>query len=395
VKASITQVFFIFLKLGLYCFGGPIAHLSFFHHAFVEKRGWIDEKTYMEWVALCQSLPGPASSQMAIILGMKQQGLWGGIVAITGFLLPSVAILILAAYLLDVFANTAQLRSLHGIQIAVAAVIAQAILAMGKRFCTGKLEISITVVATLIALAFSTSFLGQIGAIAVGALAGWLLLRHKHTHPLPTAHMSEKLVRLPVAISAWVVFIVLLVALPLINMAWHEGILTLFNRFFQTGSFVFGGGHVVLPLLETQFVTTGLMNSHDFLLGYGIAQAVPGPLFSFAAFIGTLIHGGRFGWLLGIFSVFAIYLPSWLILIGTLPLWERWRHHAAFQAVLAGVCAAVVGLLLAAFYTPIWTDTIHTAADFALTCLAFVLLDYWRCPQWLLVVGAAVIGFII
>jgi len=390
---SITQLFLIFLKLGCYCFGGPIAHLSFFHREFVDHRRWIDEKIYMELVALCQSLPGPASSQIAIAIGMKQQGLWGGVVAIVGFLLPSVVILTAAAYLLTVFAKIPELQSLHGIQIAVVAVIGQALWTMGKRFCVGKVKLTIAICTTVIALLF-THIWGQVGAILFGACVGWVLLRQPQ-QDAPTAHFSERLVSIRVAITAWILFIVLLGALPLINLMYQQPLLMIFNRFFQTGALVFGGGHVVLPLLEAQFVATGLINNHDFLLGYGIAQAVPGPLFSVAAFMGTMIQGGHWAWLLGLFSVFAIYLPSWLILIGALPLWERWRHHVAFQGIIAGICAAVVGLLAAAFYQPIWVGTVHSTTDVVLSCIAFALLDYFRWPQWLVVVGAAVLGIVI
>jgi len=377
------KIFFVFLKLGLICFGGPIAHLGFFHHEFVEKRRWIDEKTYMDLVSLCQTLPGPASSQVAISIGIKEHGLLGGIAAIVGFILPSVIIMILAAYGLYLFGHQLNAPWLHGLKIAVVAVIAQAILNMGKRFCTDVIRIIITVIATAIAVYF-TNFIGQISVIIMGAVIGTLFLNIPHTKVTPV-HFLQNIISFRSAIICWGLFFIILISVPIINSVLDNRLISLFNIFYRTGSVVFGGGHVVLPLLQSQIVTPGWIDNNIFLAGYGLTQAVPGPLFSFAGFLGTAIKPNSIGWLIGLFCTFAIYLPSFLILIGVLPLWEKYRHHSIFQTILAGISAAVVGLLIAAFYNPVWTTTILSFYDFVISFTAFLLLQFMRWPQWLIV----------
>lgn len=382
-NSSIFTVFSVFFKLGLICFGGPIAHLGFFHREFVEKRRWIDEKTYIDLVALCQTLPGPASSQVAISIGIKEQGLIGGIAAILGFILPSVTIMILAAYGLNLFVHQLNAPWLHGLKIAVVAVIAQAILNMGKRFCTDIFRIIITVIGAVIALHF-TNFIGQIGVIVMGAILGKLFLRIPFTQQSPI-HISQKTLSFRSAVISWFLFFAILIALPIINSFFDNHLISLFNIFFRTGAAVFGGGHVVLPLLQSQIVTPGWLDNNIFLAGYGITQTVPGPLFSFAGFIGAAIDANSLAWLRGLFCTFAIYLPSFFILLGILPLWEKYRHHLMFQTILAGISSAVVGLLVAAFYDPVWTTTILTLSDFAIAFIAFVLLEFLAWPQWLIV----------
>jgi chromate transporter len=384
MKFSLLNIFFIFLKLGFISFGGPVAHLSFFYRDLVVRRQLIDEKTYIDLVALCQSLPGPASSQVAISIGMKQQGLLGGIAAILGFLLPSVVIMILAGYALNFFAVQSQSLWLHGFKIAVAAVIAQAILQMGQRFFTGITHILIAVTAAIVATVF-VSFVGQIGAILIGAIVGKLLIQQPDISELPRSNPDKGIISTRTAITAWILFFVLLFGLPFINAGLNNHALSLFNSFYRTGALVFGGGHVILPLLESQVVMSGWVDNNTFLTGYGIAQAVPGPLFSFAGFLGTVTKGVPHGWLGGLFCVFAIYLPSILILVGIMPIWEKWRQHQAFQSILAGVSAAVVGLLIAAFYDPIWVATIQSSTDLIIAIAAFLFLQLLRWPQWLIV----------
>lgn len=379
---SIFEISSIFLKLGLICFGGPIAHLGFFHHEFVEKRRWVDEKTYMDLVSLCQTLPGPASSQVAISIGIKEQGLLGGIVAITGFILPSITIMILAAYGLNLFAHQLNAPWLHGLKIAVVAVIAQAILNMGKRFCRDVPRITITIIATAIAIYF-TNFIGQIGVIVMGAIFGKLFLRLPRTQGNPV-HISQKILSLRSALVSWALFFFILIFMPIVNILLNNPLISLFNVFYRTGAIVFGGGHVVLPLLQSQIVAPGWLNNNIFLAGYGIAQAVPGPLFSFAGFLGTVINPNSTSWLRGLFCTIAIYLPSFLILLGILPLWEKYRHHLIFQTVLAGISAAVGGLLVAAFYNPVWTTTILSISDIIIAFIAFMLLEFLHWPQWFL-----------
>lgn len=358
MRLSLFNIFFIFLRLGLISFGGPVAHLSFFYQDLVIRRQIIDEKIYSDLIALCQSLPGPASSQVAIVIGMRQRGVIGGVVAILGFLLPSVVIMISAGYAIGFFAAQVHATWLHGFKIAAAAVIAQAILQMSQRFCAGIVQISIALTATIIAILF-VGFVGQIGAIVFGAVMGKFFIQ-KHALKLTATHPVTGIISSSTAISAWILFFILLLGMPLLNAGLNSHPLSLFNSFYRTGALVFGGGHVILPLLESQVVVTGWVDNNIFLTGYGIAQAVPGPLFSFAGFLGTIIKGRPHGWLGGVFCLFAIYLPSILILIGIMPMWEKWRQHQAFQSILTGISAAVLGLLIAAFYNPIWITTIQT-----------------------------------
>lgn len=383
-QRSIFSIFLIFLKLGCMCFGGPIAHLSFFHREFIEKRRWIDEKTYLDLVSLCQTLPGPASSQVAMSIGIKANGIFGGLAAIVGFILPSLMLLIIAAYGLDIFSQQVNTSWLHGLKIAVVAVIAQAILSMGRRFCTDVVRIIITCLATITALYF-TNFLGQIVVIVMGALIGKLFLRIPDTQK-NWAIPPQKMISFRIAIFSWIIFLLFLIVPLLLNTVYKNHLLSFFTIFYQTGSVVFGGGHVVLPLLQAQLVTPGWINDTTFLAGYGLTQAVPGPIFSFAGFLGAALNPGPTGWLTGLFCTLAIYLPSCLILLGVLPAWEKYRHHLIFQTLLAGINAAVVGLLIAAFYSPVWKTTILTFPDFALALTAFILLEFLRWPQWLIVI---------
>ncbi|OGT60922.1 MAG: hypothetical protein A3E85_03170 [Gammaproteobacteria bacterium RIFCSPHIGHO2_12_FULL_45_12] len=384
MNTSLLNIFLTFLKLGCISFGGPVSHLSFFYRDLVVHRQLIDEKTYVDLVALCQSLPGPASSQVAISIGMKQQGLAGGIAAILGFILPSIGIMIFAGYAINFFTAQAQSLWLHGFKVAVAAVIAQAIVQMSQRFLIGIIHILIAVTAAIIATIF-VSFAGQIGAILIGVVVGKLLIQQSHASELPITNPDKGIISTRTAIIAWILFFVLLFGLPFINAGLNNHSLSLFNSFYRTGALVFGGGHVILPLLESQVVMSGWVDNNTFLTGYGIAQAVPGPLFSFAGFLGTVTKGVPHGWPGGLFCVFAIYLPSILILVGIMPIWEKWRQHQAFQSILAGVSAAVVGLLIAAFYDPIWVATIQSSTDLIIAMTAFLFLQHLRWPQWLIV----------
>lgn len=266
----------------------------------------------------------------------------------------------------------------------MAAVIAQAIVQMSQRFLIGIIHILIAVTAAIVATVF-VSFAGQIGAILIGAVVGKLLIQQSHVSELPRTNSDKGIISTRTAITAWILFFVLLFGLPFINAGLNNHALSLFNSFYRTGALVFGGGHVILPLLESQVVMNGWVDNNTFLTGYGIAQAVPGPLFSFAGFLGTVTKGVPHGWLGGLFCVFAIYLPSILILVGIMPIWEKWRQHQAFQSILAGVSAAVVGLLIAAFYDPIWVATIQSSTDLIIAIAAFLFLQLLRWPQWLIV----------
>ncbi len=385
-------VFLTFLRLGCTSFGGPIAHLGYFRAAFVARRRWLDEATYADIVALCQFLPGPASSQVAVTLGIMRAGLPGGLAAWAGFTLPSAVILILFGYGVEWFARgaaqAAQGGWLHGLAVVAVAVVAQAVLGMARSLCPDRPRATLMAAAALVLLLWPTP-LAQLAVLAVGALIGWAFLRQAAAAPVGRLDID---VRRGTAVVALLAFAVLLLSLPVIATAAQSHAVDLFARFYRAGALVFGGGHVVLPLLQQAVVPPGWIGDGRFLAGYGAAQAVPGPLFTFAAYLGAAMTPGPNGVAGGILCLLAIYLPSFLLLIGVLPFWDDLRRQAAVQAALRGVNAAVVGLLLAALYTPVWTSAIRGPADFGIGVLAFVLLVIWRLPPWLVVILGACAG---
>lgn len=383
------EVFAAFLRLGLTSFGGPIAHLGYFHHDFVVRRRWLDEAAYADLVALCQFLPGPASSQVGIGIGLTKAGLPGAIAAWIGFTLPSALAMTLFGFGIVTFHDAIPDGVLQGLKIAAVAVVAQALWSMGRTLCPDAPRMTLAALAALIVLALPAPF-SQIGAIAVGALAGLVLL--KAETPLTAGKL-----RVPVsgtlAISALAMLVVLLLGLPVLATLWPSHALALADSFFRTGSLVFGGGHVVLPLLQAEVVTPGWVGNEAFLAGYGAAQAAPGPLFTFAAFLGTVMHEAPNGWLGAGICLVAVFLPSFLLVIGVLPFWSRLRLLDAPRRALLGINAAVVGLLLAAFYDPVWTSGVRAPEDFALALLAFTLLGFRRTPPWLVVLLSAFFGW--
>ena len=377
-----------FARLGCTSFGGPIAHLGYFRAEFVTRRGWLAEAEYADIVALCQFLPGPASSQVAVSLGLLRAGLPGGFAAWLGFTAPSALALILFAYGVNRVAALAQAGWVHGLKIVAVAVVAQAVWGMARSLCPDRERASLAVGAAVLALAVPSAA-GQIGAIAIGGLIGWRLLPPPAAAAAPAGRIGFALPRL-VAPVALALFFVLLAGLPVVAPASGLHVVALVDRFYRAGALVFGGGHVVLPLLQRAVVPPGWISPTGFLAGYGAAQAVPGPLFTFAAYLGAAMRPGPSGWLGGIVCLGAIYLPSFLLLLGVLPYWDRLRGVAPVQAALRGVNAAVVGLLLAALYTPVWTSAITGPASFAIGLAAFLLLVAWRVPPWLVVgLGAA------
>jgi chromate transporter len=377
------EVFAAFLKLGLMSFGGPIAHLGYFRNEFVERRRWLEEPSYADLVALCQFLPGPASSQVGIAIGLSRAGYPGAIAAWTGFTLPSALALVLFAYGVSAAGDALGTGWLHGLKVAAVAVVALAILGMARTLTPDRERASLAVVAAVIAFAIPSAW-GQVGAIAVGCIVGLVFLKgglpsDQSRLTLPTSRTS--------GILALAAFAVLLVGLPLLAATTGNPDIRLFDTFYRVGSLVFGGGHVVLPLLQAE-VVPGWIDKDAFLAGYGAAQAVPGPLFTFSAYLGGVIGG----WKIALLCLFAIYLPSFLLLVGILPFWEGLRRRHSTQAALRGVNAAVVGLLVAAFYNPVWTAGILTKGDFVLALAAFTLLFMWRTPPWLVVVLCAAGG---
>ncbi len=385
--ASSLEVLRVFLRLGLTSFGGPVAHLGYFRAEFVERRRWLDEPAFADIVALCQFLPGPASSQVGISLGILRAGLPGAFAAWLGFTMPSALAMILFGYGVTTFRDLSQAAWLHGLKIVAVAVVAQAVWGMARNLCPDRERGTIAVGAAILALAIPSAA-GQIGAILAGGLIGWGVLRNGAVAQ-PGAPLAIHLPR-RWSVAAALAFLVLLFGLPLLSAAVPSHTLALFDSFYRSGALVFGGGHVVLPLLQAEVVPPGWVSNDAFLAGYGAAQAVPGPLFTFAAYLGTVMGPAPDGWIGGLICLVAIFLPSFLLLIGALPFWDRLRRRPAVQSALRGVNAAVVGLLLAALYKPVWTSAIFAPADFAIGIVAFLLLALWAVPPWLVVVLGAV-----
>lgn len=388
---SSLEVFRVFLRLGATSFGGPIAHLGYFREEFVSRRRWLDERTYADLVTLCQFLPGPASSQVGFAIGLNRAGLRGGLAAWLGFTLPSAVALALFALLLRSASVPAVSGWLHGLKIVAVAVVAQAVWSMGKKLCPDAPRASIAVAAAILLLLVPGA-VAQIGVIGLGAIAGaaWL---HGDATAAPRESLSAG-ISAKTGAAALLLFVILLVALPVaVRTGWRSN-LALFDAFYRSGALVFGGGHVVLPLLQAEMVPPGWVTNDAFLAGYGAAQAVPGPLFTFAAYLGALIDGPAGA----LVCTVAIFLPGLLIVAGALPFWERVRGHPAAQAALSGVNAAVVGLLLAALYHPVFTSAVHAPADLGLALAAFALLVFWKVSPFVVVVatslGGAAISFI-
>ncbi|MFN0073086.1 MAG: chromate efflux transporter [Chloroflexota bacterium] len=381
---TVLEVLGAATRLGLTSFGGPIAHIGYFRTEYVERRGWVDEHTYADLVALCQFLPGPASSQVGISLGIIRAGLWGGLAAWLGFTLPSALALVAFAYGVQ-YLGPADSGWLHGLKIVAVAVVAQAIWGMARTLAPDRERATLAILTAMVTLLWPTA-LGQMLTIAVAAVIGWRWL------PI-SAVATVSSVRCPVsrslALWAWGVFMLLLVALPLLRTAFPVPALAIFDSFFRVGSLVFGGGHVVLPLLQTEVVPPGWVTNDQFVAGYGAAQAVPGPLFTFSAYLGAVMAPQPNGLVGAGLALLAIFAPSFLMVIGALPFWDALRRHASFLSALRGINAAVVGLLLAALYHPVWTSAIASALDVALALGAFCLLMFWKLPPWLVVLLCA------
>jgi chromate transporter len=390
-QGSWIEVLVVFLRLGLTSFGGPIAHLGYFQNEFVVRRRWLDDRTYADLVALCQFLPGPASSQVGIAVGLLRAGYAGALAAWTGFTLPSAIALVLFALGIKYLGDVSGAGWLHGLKVVAIAVVAQALLSMMRSLTPDRMRATIAIAATVLVLAVPSAW-GQIGAIVLGGIWGVLVLRIDA--PAENAHVPLRVSRRTGAIVL-LIFFALLIGLPLLASTTVSQTAQLFDAFYRAGSLVFGGGHVVLPLLQASVVPPGWVTNDAFLAGYGAAQAVPGPLFTFAAYLGAVIGPGPNGLLGAVICLVAIFLPSFLLVIGALPFWEQLRRLPTAQALLHGVNASVVGLLLAALYSPVWTAGIKGPYDFALAVVAFLLLFMWRMPPWLVVVLSAFGGGLI
>lgn len=388
---SAWAVFLIFLRLGLTSFGGPVAHLGYFRDEFVIRRKWLTENSYADLIALCQFLPGPASSQVGIAIGLSRAGYAGALAAWTGFTLPSAIVLMLFAIGISSYGDIVPLGVLHGLKVAAVAVVAQAVWGMGKNLCTDVARISIMALAACFVL-LVPSALAQVSVIAIAAIIGLLWFKPEKVmahDPLPIT------VRRRTGLVWLFLFFSLLIGLPLLTALYPSQILSMVDTFFRAGSLVFGGGHVVLPLLQAEIVPAGWISNDTFLAGYGATQAVPGPLFTFAAFLGSSMNQAPSGWLGGMICLIAIFAPSFLLVMGVLPFWESLRQNLRTRAALSGINAAVVGLLLAALYQPVWTSAIIEAKDFGLALVALIALMFWKFPAWLVVIGCGTAGWLL
>lgn len=388
-RGSVWEVFWAFLRLGVTSFGGPIAHLGYFRDDLVARRRWMTDKAYADLVALCQFLPGPASSQVGFAMGLHRAGALGAVAAFLAFTLPSAILMVAFAFGAALFEGVIGEGLLTGLKIVAVAIVAQAVWGMARTLTPDARRASVAVVAAVIALLLAGS-IGQVLAIVLGALAGLILCRSQ-----PVAGRGNTgLTRFPVSRRVGVVslsaFVVILLGMPVLAALTGNGSLSVFDTFFRAGALVFGGGHVVLPLLQAGVVETGWVTPEQFLAGYGAVQAMPGPLFTFAAYLGTLAAVGPGGVLGAAVALTAIFLPGFLLLVGVLPFWNALQTRTWMQALMRGANAAVVGILGAALYDPLFTTSIIGPGSFSLALACFVLLISWRLPPWAVVlVGGA------
>ena len=388
-ERSVAMVFLTFLRLGLTSFGGPVAHIGYFHNEFVDRRKWLDERAFADLVALCQFLPGPASSQVGIGVGLSRAGLPGALAAWIAFTMPSAIALIMFGYGVLAFGDAVESGALHGLKVVAVAVVAQAVWTMAKSLCPDAKRATLAVAAAIGVLAIPSPF-AQMGAILIGGLYGWVALRAD----IVTDHVDLGVrISKVVAITALFLFFTGLIGLPVLASLYPSQIMALVDSFYRSGSLVFGGGHVVLPLIQSEVVPPGWVSKDAFLAGYGATQAVPGPLFTFAAYLGTVMAGAPNGIVGGMVCLLAIFASSFLLVIGAIPFWDALRRVTAIRNALMGVNAAVVGLLLAALYDPVWNSAILSAADFGLAMAAFTLLVFWKTPPWLVVILTAFGGW--
>jgi len=394
--SKLINVFLVALRLGVTSFGGPVAHIGYFRAEYVGKRGWLDDKSFTDLVALCQLLPGPASSQLGIAIGTLRAGRLGGIMAWLGFTMPSALILIAFAYGVGEVDDVANSEWLHGLKLAVVAVVALAVWSMAGSLWTDRRRVTLGIAAAVFML-LTPGALGQIAVIVIGGVAGVLIFRDISS-PDDDAKSKDSSGSKKLALVVLAAFFVLLIALPLIADSTGREEIDVFENFYRSGSLVFGGGHVVLPLLQAETVGSGYIDNDQFVAGYGATQAVPGPLFTFASYLGAAMgDDGLFGqkWIAGLIALGAIFLPSFLLVWGVLPFWTRLSSSNRVRGAVAGVNAAVVGLLLSALYNPIWTGSVLNAEDFGLVMVLFGLLAIWKLPPWSVVIIAAAGGYVL
>ena len=394
-KITFAEMFWVFFKLGLTSFGGPIAHIGYFHKLFVEQKKWFSAEEYAEIVSLCQFLPGPTSSQVGMSIGLKCGGISNAFAAWLGFTIPSMLIMIAAGYGILTFDGTSLTTILHVLKLLAAAVILQAVLSMAKTLTPDWTRRILALTATII-LAANPSTLMQLFVLGTGIIAGIFLSGNKSAEIQKTeskTYFYSSFVQKLGPVSA-IIFVILLFALPLSAIAYSSPIIEIANIFFQSGALVFGGGHVVLPLLQSQLVPNGLIGHTDFMAGYGIAQAIPGPLFTFAAYLGVIIPTGLPAWMSGIFCLVIIFLPAILLVLAILPFWDSIRGNPHIRAGLYGINAVVVGLLTAALINPILILSIKNWFDIIIILGLFLLLLFKRLPVWLIILGISLVGYL-
>ncbi|MEL3972081.1 chromate efflux transporter [Rossellomorea oryzaecorticis] len=384
--AILLEILFTSTKLGLTSFGGPVAHLAYFKDEYVDRRKWLTDKTYADLIALCQFLPGPASSQVGISIGMLRGGILGGVISFLGFTLPSVIVLIIFALLYQTF-TLGDAGFIHSLKVVAAAVVLHALIGLGKKLTPDKSRLAIAIGAALIMLLYPSAWV-QILIIIAAGLLGWKLFKDKAESKIEPFHVS---ISKKTGVASLSVLIGTLILLPILNNTFNSSLLNIFDIFFRVGSLVFGGGHVVLPMIERELVPQGLLSADEFLAGYGMAQAVPGPLFTFSSYLGTMMEGVTGA----VVATVAIFLPSFLLIVAALPFLSELRKRAAFQGILMGVNASVVGILLAAFYDPVIKSSILDGSDFALAVILFALLNVWKVPAWLIVIIGVAGGYVL
>jgi chromate transporter len=390
MNRTLFEILLVFLKLGCSCFGGPVAHLGYFRNEFVTGRKWLSENAFADIVALCQFLPGPASSQVGFCIGINRGGLAGGLAAWLGFTAPSAAIMIAFAHGVTIYGDVVTGSLLRGFKILALAVVAQAVLGMARTLCPDRTRIILALIAAGIVLAFPISWI-QVAVILLGGIAGYGLFYRKG------AGKEEKQIRTGRAGARGVVFLVLFFALllllpPLSNICKNRT-LEIVDGFYRVGALVFGGGHVVLPLIQTEVVPPGWITENAFIAGYGAAQAVPGPLFTFSAYLGAAMDSPPNGWQGGLIALAAIFLPALILVLGVYPFWESLRAKTSVRAALKGTNAVVVGILLAALYHPVWTQAVHNIRDFLIAAAAFCLLQFWKVSVVFVLIGCALVSY--
>ena len=390
-KVSNMDILYSFFLLGLTSFGGPVAHIGYFRNVFVKQKKWLDEKTYIDFVSLCNFLPGPSSSQVGMSIGYYFKGFKGALLAWIGFTAPSALILIVFAYTILNFENSISYGIILGLKAIVVVIVFQAILGMKKNLLKDNYGYFLTIMTAILLILFPSS-LNQFLCLIMSGIFGVICYKGQN-------EIKEKKINLSkinfLNYSALILFFLLLIFLPLIEGFFDSNLLKIANSFYRIGSLVFGGGHVVLPLLQEEFVTSGIIKEHVFLAGYGASQAIPGPLFTFSAYLGMFLKSGIDKILLSIFCLFFIFLPSFLLVIGTLPFWQKLREVNLFGSFLKGVNASVIGLLVAVLYDPIILSSLKNLYDVTLVILAFIILFFTKTPQWLAVLILSISGWAI